>query len=101
MMAALGNEVVLFGGESARGDDLNDTWAFNGTSWTRLSVSNPPPPRSNGVMATLGHEVVLFGGYDNGRFLPDTWTFDGTRWTRVTAANSPPARQGASMAALP
>src|SRR5258708_38681331 len=34
--------VVLFGGASVDAL-LNDTWTFDGTSWTQVSISNPPP----------------------------------------------------------
>jgi hypothetical protein len=52
VMAALGNVVVLFGGEDPMGD-LNDTWTFDGSTWTQLSVSNPPPVRTLAAMAPL------------------------------------------------
>jgi N-acetylneuraminic acid mutarotase len=52
VMAALGNVVVLFGGEDTSGE-LNDTWTFDGSNWTQLSVSNPPPVRILAVMAPL------------------------------------------------
>jgi hypothetical protein len=74
-MATLGNEVILFGG--ADSSQLGDTWVFDGTRWTQLSVSGAPPAGSGGAMATLGSEVVLYGGGG-----PDnTWTFDGTGWS--------------------
>jgi N-acetylneuraminic acid mutarotase len=82
---------------------MNDTWAFNGTSWTQVSVSNRPPARENAAMATLGNEVVLFGGIgaSNNGVLNDTWTLDGTSWTQHLLPNPPPARYAAPMAVLP
>jgi hypothetical protein len=103
MVATLGSEVVLFGGDgdAANGaDSLNDTWTFDGTSWTQVSVSSPPPARSHAAMATVGSEVVLFGGYDANGALSDTWTFDGSRWTQVSVSSPPPARYSAGMATL-
>jgi N-acetylneuraminic acid mutarotase len=116
-MATLGNEVVLFGGfrgftkfenpYTTKAVPLNDTWTFDGTSWTQLSVSNSPPARAGALMATLGNEIVLFGGfvafggYAAGNFLNDTWAFDGTSWTQVSISNPPPARRLAATAALP
>jgi hypothetical protein len=62
-MATLGSEVVLFGGQSAiaffvggqadGGGFLGDTWTFDGSVWTQVSVSSPPPPRFEATMATL------------------------------------------------
>jgi hypothetical protein len=78
--------VVLFGGFTLPTHaDSNDTWTFDGTRWTQLSVSNAPPARSFAAMATLGNEVVLFGGAAIG-FLNDTWMFDGTSWTQVSVS---------------
>jgi len=35
-MATLGGTVVMFGGEDATGH-LDDTWTFDGTTWTQIS----------------------------------------------------------------
>jgi hypothetical protein len=103
-IASLGSEVVLFGGmgrtmSTAVPTDLNDTWTFNGTSWTQASApaAKSPPPRDFTAMATLGNEVVLFAGA-SATLLDDTWTFDGTSWTQLSISNPPPARNGAMMA---
>ena len=104
-MATLGDGVVLFGGvgsqfaSDAGSQLLNDTWTFDGTNWTEVPVSNPPPARWQAAMATLGNEVVLFGGMSDVA-LSDTWTFDGTSWTEVSVSHSPAARYAAAMATL-
>jgi hypothetical protein len=87
--------IRLFGGIGSS-SILNDTWTFNGTSWTEVRVSNPPPARHGAAMATLDNEVVLFGG---GR-VNDTWTFDGTTWVQVSVSNSPAYRRHPAMATL-
>jgi N-acetylneuraminic acid mutarotase len=100
-MTTLGGQVLLFGGyDTSTMTYLNDTWTSEGTSWTQLSVSNPPAARSGTAMAALGNEVVLFGGA-NGSYQGDTWTFDGTSWTQLGVSNPPPARDSATMAFLP
>ncbi len=38
-MATLGGQVVLFGGYG--GNYLNDTWTFDGSSWTQVTGSGP------------------------------------------------------------
>jgi hypothetical protein len=105
MMAALGHEVVLFGGlspGSSTGPVTNDTWTFDGATWTQLDASaSAPPPRFSGMMVTLGSELVLFGGVDGqdtSAAMNDTWTFDGAGWAQVNATSRPPARTGAAMA---
>jgi hypothetical protein len=99
-MAALGHEVVLFGGyDAATKWALNETWVFDGSVWRMLQVPNPPPPRSHSAMATFGDRVVLFGGEGYNGALNDTWTFDGAVWTKLDLPQPPRARSGASMVA--
>ncbi|MFZ2493070.1 MAG: hypothetical protein WA208_16425 [Thermoanaerobaculia bacterium] len=74
---------ILFGGirvdqidETIRrqvyGDDM---WEWNGTAWTRLSPSNVPPARENGMFAydPSSNNFVIFGGYA-GYYRSDIWT---------------------------
>jgi len=94
-------EIVLFGGTGANGTALNDTWTYNGTTWTLLSPLMSPPARSDSSMAydATTDQLILFGGTgasDNA--LGDTWAFDGNNWTKLSPSTSPPARTGASMA---
>jgi hypothetical protein len=102
--AALG-KIVLFGGrvEGIPGY-ANDTWTFDGTTWTRVSENGAlgsPPGRQQAMMtydAGLG-KVVLFGGVGNPSvLLNDTWTFDGTTWTDVSDTTRPSARASGAMA---
>jgi N-acetylneuraminic acid mutarotase len=105
-MATLDDEVVLFGGNECEvcnpPDIQNDTWIFDGTSWTQVSVAAPPPARESHAMASLNGKVVMFGGDVTGRGMAanDTWTFDGTSWTEVSVASPPPARVFHAMATL-
>jgi len=94
-------EVVLFGGMVGNpGDTSDDTWLFDGTTWSQVMTATSPPARMNASMATLGGRVVLFGGQAGiGGAFGDTWTFDGTNWSAVTVPG-PPARAFASMATL-
>src|ERR1019366_5554713 len=91
---------VLFGGDDATGVALADTWTFDGTAWTQVTVTTPPPVRDGFAMTSLGSKVVLFGGYNGAASLNDTWTFDGTTWTQVTVTTPPAARNGHAMGSL-
>ena len=94
--------LILFGGDTHTAPNglLNDTWSFDGTTWTQLQPQHQPPPRYDGAMAydPINNEIVLYGGESNNGFLNDTWTFNGTDWTDRSSANDPPARYGAGMA---
>ena len=100
-------KVVLFGGEfpsweSPRPGLLDDTWLWNGESWSEVPRTWPDTVTAPSMAfhAPTG-KVVLFGGrYHDyyGAFRADTWTWDGATWTLETPAVSPPARAYASMA---
>jgi N-acetylneuraminic acid mutarotase len=100
-MAALNGKLYLFGGEQDANHILNDTWSWDGVSWTQLDFSTPPPPRFHAGMTTFRNEIVLFGGAGDipsgPPFLGDTWTFDGNTWTQV-ATTGPSARYAYAVA---
>jgi hypothetical protein len=100
--AAWGQSVVLFGGEDANYNFLNETWIWDGSVWMEAqppqNPQNQPVARISATMATLGGQVVLFGGLDSSyNPLGDTWIWsgDGGAWT--AGPPGPPARDGATM----
>src|SRR5437588_1774835 len=96
---ATGN-LVLFGGINNVAGNITypqDTWRFDGTTWTKLATAVTPPGRQWAEMAydeSTG-EVVLFGGFACGSLIQgctnfaDTWTWDGSHWTQRQPATSP------------
>jgi len=78
--------MLLFGGVDADGNRLDDTWEFDGSSWTELSPSNPPSPRSaSGIAYDVARErMVLYGGVDDTGRRGDTWEFVGGEWVLVS-----------------
>jgi hypothetical protein len=102
---------VLFGGTAvgaaAGYGTTNDTWLWNGQTWSLRSPAVSPPPRAYYSMAydRQRRRVVLFGGwfYDGistTTTYGDTWEWDGANWQMMAAAgtNTPPARRWGSMA---
>src|SRR5262249_24099597 len=66
---------VLFGGVDPLGNVRNDTWEYDGATWSQISVAASPSPR---LWATLTYSVgmvVLFGGTNHGANA-ETWTYD-------------------------
>jgi hypothetical protein len=104
-LAATGDSVVLFGGES-KGRALGDTWVFDLTRgrWRQLAIDgeSPPPRWGLAMAARRDGTIVLFGGQSEHGFLGDSWTLDlaTRRWTRI-AAGGPKARYGAASALDP
>ena len=96
-------QIILFGGYAPSlgyPGTLNDTWAWNGTTWTLLRPSSSPPARSGASLAydEARGQLVMFGGSPSpANFLGDTWTWDGTNWTQQTTS-APNAKSGAAMA---
>ncbi len=83
---------VLFGGVGT-GNFPNDTWEWNGTTWSQASPEASPPAQSNHAMAYDSSRgvTVLFGGND-GDYFGDTWEWNGTNWTQLSPATSPGER---------
>ncbi|MFZ0665977.1 MAG: kelch repeat-containing protein, partial [Acidimicrobiales bacterium] len=93
-------QMILVG--SVSGDEVLETWSWNGTNWTELSPSNSPSPRFGESLAYDGatDQLVLFGGQspDGSTLYNDTWLWDGTDWSNVTpGSGNPLGRYGASM----
>jgi hypothetical protein len=99
-MAYDGNtdRVILFGGDA--GYFANDTWSWDGTTWTKLEPATSPPPRYDTAMAydSRRKRVVLFGGGITNGLANDTWEWDGTTWTQINTPTIPHVRYNHSMA---
>ncbi|MCI4319175.1 MAG: PKD domain-containing protein [Thermoplasmata archaeon] len=86
-------ELVLYGGYPgfSSSTTLNDTWTFQGSSWTHVLTPTSAIPSLGGPMldydADLGH-VVLAAGSKNGTLQNGTWEFDGSSWLRLVTTGS-------------
>lgn len=87
--------VLLFGGTATFAPN-NQTWTYDGTTWTQLAPSASPSARA---LASLAHDpvrnrYVLFGGWTSafsvGTANNQTWEFDGANWSQVNPTTSPP-----------
>jgi len=95
-------QVVLFGGGSFIGGRVlpPETWAWDGSAWSRLSPEVSPPARTLASMAydETRHVVVLFGGGPSAaNYLADTWTWDGRTWSKEHPEEGPYAKFSAAM----
>jgi RHS repeat-associated protein/uncharacterized repeat protein (TIGR01451 family) len=95
--------VVLFGGWDGS-TIYNDTWTWDGASWTQHVMTTSPGTRAYSQLAfdpAHGGRVYVFSGDQTGYTVyNDMWYWDGTStsWTQVTGITLPPGRQDGTMA---
>ena len=78
---AVGNRVVLFGGEGVNRQPLNDTFVLDLNSsnpeWRHVKVSSPPPGRwGHSLSCVNGSNLVVFGGCGTQGLLNDVFVLD-------------------------
>nr|AML78380.1 putative LOV domain-containing protein [Phoradendron leucarpum] len=78
---AVGNRVVLFGGEGVNMEPMNDTFVLDLNSsdpeWQHVKVSSPPPGRWGHTLSCVnGSNLVLFGGCGQQGLLNDVFVLD-------------------------
>lgn len=90
--------MVLFGGDGKVGL-INETWTYDGATWTKQGTPESPSAREGASMAyePRTEKMVLFGGWTVGGRTGESWTYDGATWTKQSPPDSPRARFAASM----
>ncbi|XXG71136.1 hypothetical protein AAC387_Pa07g0460 [Persea americana] len=78
---AVGNRVVLFGGEGVDMQPMNDTFVLDlnasNPEWRHVKVSSPPPGRWGHTLSCLnGSWLVVFGGCGRQGLLNDVFILD-------------------------
>jgi hypothetical protein len=91
-MAASSGSAILFGGAVPTAADAEDTWAWDGSSWSALAATGPGTS-AGAEAAGLGNAIVLYDGSEM------TWAWQAAAWTAV-ATNGPQALEYAAMATL-
>src|SRR5687767_15007505 len=73
---------VLFGGLFPGVVRSDETWEWDGTTWTRRSPVSSPAARAGHAMAfdAARGRVVLFGGQSAVGVTRETWEWDGITW---------------------
>nr|AML79236.1 putative LOV domain-containing protein [Medinilla magnifica] len=78
---AVGNRVVLFGGEGVNMQPMNDTFVLDlnasNPEWRHVQVSSPPPARWGHTLSCVnGSHLVVFGGCGTQGLLNDVFLLD-------------------------
>ena len=87
---------VLFGGgvTGSGTSVLDDTWEWNGSTWTQFMPAVRPPARWSSYLAAVGTGRVLLAGGGAGFVeLSDAWTWDGASWQQLFPSVLPTARR--------
>ena len=84
--------IVLFGGTSGSGSQLDDLWEWDGTTWTPRATAGDPTyglpygRYDHGLAYDADRDViVLHGGYSSPG--GDTWELAGSQWQRRVVAD--------------
>ncbi|MDX2151920.1 MAG: kelch repeat-containing protein [Bryobacteraceae bacterium] len=81
--------VVLLGGQQGRGKPfLNDTWTWDGRTWSEIRSPGPSPRLLHAMAYDEKRDlVVLFGGAHppERAAMADTWLFNGREWREARA----------------
>jgi len=101
---AAGKQVVLFGGQTTvavgQGHEdrlLNDTWTWDGSTWTKRSPAHSPPARADASMAFDGQRLVLYGGAGQAGLMQDTWAWTGDDWLQLSGGGPARPQAGAQL----
>jgi flavin-binding kelch repeat F-box protein 1 len=95
---AVGNRLVLFGGEGVNMQPMDDTFVLNldaaNPEWQRISVKSSPPGRWGHTLSCLnGSWLVLFGGCGRQGLLNDVFVMDldakQPTWKEVSGGTPP------------
>ncbi len=86
------NVSVLFGGWNSGNATLDETWQWNGASWTNVGGECTPSSRSPAMAynAARSRMIVYTGA--------DVWAWNGAVWGRLETASSPAVRSEAAIA---
>lgn len=88
--------VLLFGGvKDLQANDADDTWTWDGSTWTQQQPVASPSARDSAQMVydSSQNQLVLFGGlqgFFDGTSVGGTWTWDGNAWTDGSSGLQPP-----------
>nr|AML77220.1 putative LOV domain-containing protein [Grevillea robusta] len=106
---AVGNRVVLFGGEGVNMQPMNDTFVLDLNSpnpeWRHIKVSSPPPGRWGHTLSCVnGSHLVVFGGCGRQGLLNDVFVLDldaqDPTWREISGLTPPLPRSWHSSCTL-
>jgi len=95
-----GTNIVMFGGQVASFTYTDETWLWNGTTWTQSTGGVTPPVRASAAAGydPVRKELVMFGGASPiAGGLDDTWLWNGQAWRDAAPPFHPNRRNNATL----
>ena len=93
------SQMILFGGNTPTGPS-NQTWVFDGATWTMQATTSTPSPRFGARMAVVPSSgIYVYGGTNGIVDFDETWVLDSSTWvwTLHVSSTNPPAVANAVM----
>lgn len=82
--------LVLYGGLTAE-HEYQDTWEWNGRSWTKFPVEGPGLREGAGMTYDAKNKkTLLFGGAQSGNMMNDLWEWNGSQWSQISNSGPSP-----------
>ena len=99
-LACGSDHCYLFGGRLDDWESYDDTWIWDGVSWTFMDLSvSPPMGSSRSLVYDDSRDVfVLFVRDTDPVFVSETWEFNGENWEERSPGSQPEPRFGYSLA---
>ena len=97
----VGQRLLLFGGRTPAGQLLDDTWSWDGTTWTQLNIPAMHPPGADFTSMAWDqarNDIVLVTMTVAANAGGETWIWDGARWSPGGARARIPLDRGFVMA---
>lgn len=86
--------IVLHGGREGKGrsgSSLDDTWIWDGQSWSQVKGEGPTPRDHHRAAYDKARDrVILFGGWNGESLENDTWEWNGSKWDQVAITGPSP-----------
>jgi hypothetical protein len=87
--------LVIHGGLQSRTERFDETWEWDGNTWTEFTGEGPGP-REGSLMVydPSRNNMILFGGAEEMDVKGDTWQWDDGTWTKVSETGPAPRFPG-------
>jgi hypothetical protein len=89
------NVLVVHGGLQGPGKSFDETWEWDGKTWTKFTVPGPGAREGSLMVYDAARQaMILFGGAENLDIRGDTWAWKDGGWSKVNETGPAPRFPG-------